>query len=151
MKDSFVTYKEIQKVLTGSSTKIRSDLDEIYRHLDSITIPEMIGEWRGQCIKTGSKFDLILHKFRYISWHGKVFYDENRVNALIMNLVGNRFPIPYFGSAIIRELKFREKVSVSMIYNYLPIIDHFRKINPSTLMGIMTLKGNVEVYFLLHR
>ncbi len=38
-----------------------------------------------------------------------------------------------------------------MIYNYLPIIDHFRKIDDNTLLGAMGYKGKVVLYFYLFK
>ena len=129
----------------------RDKLDEYFAQLTPITTDDMIGKWRGGCIKAGSPFEFLLKKTLPIHWHGKTFKNVNAVSALVMNVLGAKIALPFFGSAIIREIKFREKTSVSMIYNYLPIIDHFRRIDDNTLMGVMTIKDRVEVYFYLKK
>ena len=48
-------------------------------------------------------------------------------------------------------INYRNKVSTSMIYNYLPMIDQFRKVDDCVVVGIMEIKGKVSVYFYLKR
>lgn len=38
-----------------------------------------------------------------------------------------------------------------MIYNYLPMIDNFRKVDSDTVMEITEIKGKVSVYFYLNK
>ena len=66
-------------------------------------------------------------------------------------LFGFEFNIPFIGNARIREVRYRNKVSTAMIYNYLPIIDHFRRVDDNTLMGAMDLKGKIAIYFYLYK
>ncbi|MFA9289989.1 MAG: DUF4334 domain-containing protein [Solirubrobacteraceae bacterium] len=84
-------------------------------------------------------------------WIGKRFNSENNVEALIHNFLGIKFNFPFIGKARIRMVLFENKVSTSMIYNYLPIIDHFRKIDDNTLLGAMDYKGKVVLYFYLFK
>ena len=63
---------------------------------------------------------------------------------------GIKFSVPGT-SAILRKIEFRNKISTSMVYNYLPMIDNFRKLDDNTVMGIMEEKGKVSVYFYLKR
>ncbi|MFD0000064.1 DUF4334 domain-containing protein [Nocardia sp. NPDC127526] len=54
--------------------------------------------------------------------------------------------------ARLRNLEFRGKTSAAMIYDHLPIIDVFRKVDDQTLLGVMDLRGLREPYFfVLHR
>jgi hypothetical protein len=43
--------------------------------------------------------------------------------------------------ARIRMVEYRGKVSATMIYDGLPINDHFRKIDDNTVLGLMDFKG----------
>lgn len=49
--------------------------------------------------------------------------------------------------ARLRELEFRGKPSAAMIYDHLPIIDIFRRVDADTLLGVMDLRGMSDPYF----
>nr|WP_169814902.1 DUF4334 domain-containing protein [Nocardia crassostreae] len=49
--------------------------------------------------------------------------------------------------ARLRDLEFRGKSSAAMIYDHLPIIDVFRKVDGGTLLGVMDMRGLREPYF----
>ncbi|MFI1912553.1 DUF4334 domain-containing protein [Nocardia sp. NPDC020380] len=49
--------------------------------------------------------------------------------------------------ARLRELEYRGKSSVAMIYDHLPIIDIFRRVDEDTLLGVMDLRGMDQPYF----
>ncbi|WP_442790240.1 DUF4334 domain-containing protein [Nocardia sp. CDC153] len=49
--------------------------------------------------------------------------------------------------ARLRELEFRGKSSAAMIYDHLPIIDVFRRVDADTLLGVMDMRGLNEPYF----
>lgn len=142
---------QFEKFCQSKTPPAIHDLDDYFDSLLPLTTKDMIGNWKGGYFPTGSSFDKYLKKRPILQWYGKRFKDENTVNALMMKAGRKVFPVPIMGSAVIRRCEFRGKVSVAMIYNYLPIIDHFRKVDDSTLMGIMTLKERTEVYFYLQR
>jgi len=127
-----------------------SKLDEFFASLEPVKAEELIGDWLGGYFPTGSKMEFWLKDFILFKWYGKSFLTPNDVLALIVSFLGIKFNIPG-GTAVIRELKFRDKISTSMIYNYLPIIDHFRKVDDNTVMGIMDCKGKISIYFYLKR
>lgn len=57
-------------------------------------------------------------------------------------------------SARLREINYRGKVSAAMVYDTKGIVDVFRKIDDSTLLGIMDIKGmstNKTYFFMLDR
>ena len=142
---------QFEKFCQSKTPPAIHDLDDYFDSLLPLSLKDMIGNWKGGYFPTGSSYDKYLRKLPLLRWYGKRFQDENNVNALMMEAGNKIFGLPIIGSAVIRRLEFRGAVSVAMIYNYLPIIDHFRKVDDSTLMGIMTLKGRVEVYFYLQR
>lgn len=49
--------------------------------------------------------------------------------------------------ARLRNLEFRGTSSAAMIYDHLPIIDNFRKVDADTLLGVMDMRGMREPYF----
>ncbi|AYF78950.1 DUF4334 domain-containing protein [Nocardia yunnanensis] len=49
--------------------------------------------------------------------------------------------------ARLRNLEFRGKSSAAMIYDHLPIIDIFRRVDHDTLLGVMDMRGLREPYF----
>lgn len=49
--------------------------------------------------------------------------------------------------ARIRMVEYRGKVSAAMIYDNLPIVDVFRKVDDNTLVGVMDLKGMRQPFF----
>ncbi|NNH71606.1 DUF4334 domain-containing protein [Nocardia uniformis] len=49
--------------------------------------------------------------------------------------------------ARLRDLGFRGISSAAMIYDHLPIIDIFRRVDEDTLLGVMDMRGLPEPYF----
>jgi hypothetical protein len=49
--------------------------------------------------------------------------------------------------ARLRMMEYRGKVSATMIYDYLPINDSFRKIDDDTVLGVMDFKDIPEPFF----
>ncbi|MBF6209515.1 DUF4334 domain-containing protein [Nocardia puris] len=50
-------------------------------------------------------------------------------------------------TARLRNIGYRGIVSAAMVYDHLPIIDHFRRVDGATLLGVMDLRGLAEPYF----
>jgi len=128
------------------------ELDELFSGLNSVTIDEMIGEWHVGYLfteGTGSRFESFL-KYCPIRLYGKRFKSKNRVQAWLFRLWGLRFGFPGT-SAVLERIDFRGTISTSMVYHYLPMIDHFRKVDGSAIMGIMEIKGKLSTYFYLRR
>ncbi|MDV3350018.1 DUF4334 domain-containing protein [Leptothoe sp. LEGE 181152] len=53
--------------------------------------------------------------------------------------------------ARLRMMEYRGKVSATMIYDYLPINDTFRKLNDSTVLGLMDFKESPQPFFFMLR
>nr|WP_051037412.1 DUF4334 domain-containing protein [Nocardia otitidiscaviarum] len=49
--------------------------------------------------------------------------------------------------ARLRDLEFRGRSSAAMIYDHLPIIDVFRRVDDHTLLGVMDMRGLEQPYF----
>ena len=126
-------------------------LADFYAELEPVSSEEIMGDWRGGMFKTGKLIDLTLKDYGVYSWVGKNFISQNKVKALMHQVFGWQFNIPLLGNAQVRQLEFRGKVSVAMIYDHLPIIDYFRRVDENTLMGVMDYKGAVPLYFYLYK
>jgi len=53
--------------------------------------------------------------------------------------------------ARLRMMEYRGKVSATMIYDYLPINDSFRKVDDNTVLGIMDFKKSSQPFFFVLR
>ena len=51
--------------------------------------------------------------------------------------------------ARLRMVDYRGKTSATMIYDWLPIHDHFRRFDEQSVMGLMDFKGQENPYFFL--
>lgn len=66
------------------------------------------------------------------------------VNGMVTRLVSTQK-----SKARLRMVDYRGKNSATMIYDRLPIHDHFRKIDDDGVMGLMDFKGQANPYFFL--
>lgn len=51
--------------------------------------------------------------------------------------------------ARLRLMEYRGQVSATMVYDYLPIQDTFRKVDEVSVLGLMDLKGDSQPFFFL--
>jgi hypothetical protein len=63
---------------------------------------------------------------------------------LILPLIATRSP-----KARLRRIEHRGQVSAAMIYDDLPIIDHFRRVDDTRRLGLMDLRLTPEPFFFL--
>ncbi|MGN2637244.1 DUF4334 domain-containing protein [Nocardia takedensis] len=54
-------------------------------------------------------------------------------------------------TARLRSIEHRGVVTAAMVYDHLPIIDHFRRVDADTLFGVMDMRGLREPYFFVLR
>ena len=159
----------------GSSEAIAA----YYDSLPDVTIEEILGQWHGAEVPSGHPMDGLLDVSGWYgkrfddaeSVHPLLFgepgdlfpVNPGRVPMGLLNRLGTRMPRfrPPGGAASFRPLttrrhrarlrrvEFRGKVSTGMVYDQLPIIDHFRKIDDDTLLGAMDLRDSPRPYFFL--
>jgi len=123
------------------------ELDQFFASLDSVDIEETLGFWKGGYLKG---WEIFFRNYILFHWFGKYFFSAEEIRAQVWSILG--FKISFgLGNSRLRRVEFRNKVSTALIYNYLPLIDHFRKVDDETLMGIMEIKGRIVVYFYLQR
>ncbi|WP_019508973.1 DUF4334 domain-containing protein [Pleurocapsa sp. PCC 7319] len=103
-----------------------------------------------------------VHPLLFLDSQGQVF--KVAPNPTAMNWV-LKFPLPKNDSikpllmlinsllkteksqARLRMMEYRGKVSATMIYDYLPINDSFRKVDDNTVLGIMDYKNSPQAFF----
>jgi hypothetical protein len=135
-----------------------ADLDALWSDLSTVEVDEMLGAWRGGDFATGHVASTVLAKVR---WHGKRFdspldavplvcRDED--GELYSNLAAGGG-----GEASLWPVGFRGEVTATMVYDKMPVLDHFKKVDADTVMGIMNgkLAGTFGIddlyYFWLER
>ncbi|MDA8140127.1 MAG: DUF4334 domain-containing protein [Desulfobacteraceae bacterium] len=122
-----------------------AEIMPLYDQLDPVNIDFMLGTWKGGKFDAGQSPDPI-------NWYGKRFNSANNAEPLLARKPdGTIYSFDKWGMAQLREVKFRDKVSASLIYDNKPIMDYFRKIDDNTLLGLGEMKGNITFFFYLIR
>jgi hypothetical protein len=131
------------------------ELDEVFNALEPVACESILGKWKGGDFNTGHKGSTQL---REMKWYGKTFNSFKDAKPLICyNERGELYSNQELGGeASLWMIEFRGKVSATMVYDSIPVFDHFRKVNENTLMGIMNGKDMVfdngkHYYFFLER
>jgi hypothetical protein len=105
-----------------------------------------------------------VHPLLFLDPHGNIF--KVAPKATLVNwvwqlpLLKNQFLQPLLrlttlllrtevSQARLRLMEYRGKVTATMIYDYLPINDSFRKVDDNTVLGIMDCKDLPQPFFFL--
>lgn len=118
--------------------------------------------WRGTGLDTGHPMFATLGEMR---WWGKDFTDPRKVDPiLVTDESGEVVPDTSAtggGGASLWEVSFRDRPTASMVYDRLPVIDHFAVVTsdadgrPTTLLAVMhgrsTVSGGEHFWFVLDR
>ncbi|MFA6298605.1 MAG: DUF4334 domain-containing protein [Nocardioides sp.] len=117
------------------------DLDALWADLRPVTVDEVLGAWRGGDFATGHIASTVLQKVR---WHGKVFTGPLDAQPLVCRdadgeLYSN-LEAGGGGEASLWEVVFRGESTATMVYDKMPVLDHFKQVDDATLMGIMNGK-----------
>jgi hypothetical protein len=136
LRQRFETLRDAQSVATD-------DLDQLWADLRPVTVAEILGPWRGGDFSTGHVISTVLEKSR---WHGKRFDSALEAKPLICRdddgeLYSNT-DAAGGGEASLWEVEFRGETTATMVYDKLPVFDHFKAVDEyaTTLMGIMNGK-----------
>jgi hypothetical protein len=132
-----------------------ADLDEVWAGLETVRPEEILGEWSGGEFDTGHPLNGALTK---VGWHGKTFHSVHDAKPLICrNATGELYSNRELGKgeASLWTVEFRGESTATMVYDGQPVFDHFKRVDGSTLMGIMNVKGvpaeGPFFYFFLER
>ncbi len=120
---------------------------------DSVT-PLLFEDKKGNKYTVNPKmcFWVIKYKFimKFVDFLKQKSIDKHIFNVFFKAIKTDKY------CASMREVNYRGKVSMSMIYDELAIIDSFRKVDENTLFCTMDLKGNPmsegkNYFFILRR
>lgn len=109
--------------------------------LGPISTEEIVGTWYGGRFDGGSSPDPI-------NWYGKRFTSLEDVEPLLVKRPDGSIGVyDKLGAARMREVEFKGEVSATIIYNNLPIMDYFRKVDDDTIIGWGEVKGDSPDFF----
>ena len=141
--------------LRGERLVDPAQLDEIWSALATVRSVDILGRWKGDEFHTGHKMNGQLAAAR---WYGKHFNSVDDVEPIVCyddeaRLFSNNELSR--GGASLWDVEFRGEVTATMVYDGQPVLDHFKKVDDDTLMGIMNGKrqraSGKFLYFLLER
>ncbi|QNP66590.1 DUF4334 domain-containing protein [Streptomyces genisteinicus] len=118
-----------------------AELDRIWAALDTVRPEEILGDWTGGEFRTGHPLDGMLEK---AGWHGKSFDSLHDVKPLVCrDASGALYSDTELGQgeASLWTVEFRGETTATMVYDGRPVLDHFKRVDDTTLMGIMNGKG----------
>lgn len=122
-----------------------TELLGLFERLAPVGIEEMLGTWRGGKFESNSPEAEQLQRLR---WWGKRFTDREHVEPLLCaDQEGRVFAYEEMGAARLREVTFAGTTSAAMVYDRHPIIDHFRRVDPDTVLGLLDSKGTAPGFF----
>lgn len=132
-----------------------ADLDAIWAALPTVTIDEVIGDWRGGELPSGHRLDGSLAQ---VGWHGKWLRSRYDVAPMVCRGTDGELYSNLEigkGAASLWNVEFRGELTATMVYDGQPVFDHFKRVDENTLMGIMngstSLVRDEHFYFFLVR
>lgn len=154
MTESTDRWRELAAMTEGVSP---AELDELWAQLDVVRAHDILGEWKGAAFRTSHPLCRGLDQSR---WYGKTFESVSTAKPLICRAEdGTLYSNTELGGgdASLWNIEFRGEVTATMVYDGRPIFDHFKRLDETTLMGIMNGRADLVLadgehfYFLLER
>jgi len=144
VKEQFETY-----AASKDRTSI-ADLEALFDALPAVAEDFMIGEWDGGVFVTGHPGE---QQLGAMHWIGKTFRTRNDVDPIVSRGPdGGRLANPVMGAASLRRIEYRRVVTATMVYDRHPVLDHFRRGDEHTVLGVMDRKGDaMPLFFYLRR
>ena len=140
------TLKQRFDDLRDAERAATDDLDALWSDLAPVTVDEILGAWRGGDFSTGHVASTVLEQVR---WHGKRFDAPLDAKPLICRgddgALYSNLEAGGGGEASLWEVAFRGETTATMVYDRMPVFDHFKGVDDRTLMGIMN--GKLEAAF----
>jgi len=135
-----------------------AELDRLWRELPTVRIEQLIGRWRGTALDTGHR---VGRQLRTMNWYGKEFRSPADAKPILRHdengdVYSDRETAQ--GEASLWMVEFRGEVTATMVYDGMPVFDHFKMVDENTLLGVMNGKDADLVldrghyfYFILER
>lgn len=142
--------QQFQQLLQGDAKTELSQLDALFDTLPAVSEAAMLGEWTGGVFRTGHPGE---RQLAALQWAGKTFRSRDDVDPIVsVNATGERSANPIMGAATLRMVEYRGVVTATMVYDQHPVMDHFRQVDDTTVLGVMIKKGDtIPLYFYLQR
>ncbi|GAA4671568.1 DUF4334 domain-containing protein [Gordonia humi] len=168
-----LTVPQLQSGLTSDAAC------RLFDSLEPVTADFMIGQWHGSEAPTGHPLDGLLavsgwygkrfdgpdevHPLLFGTPGDLYPVNPGAVPMGLLNSLGTRMPRPKIPGvttafkavkttryrARLRRVDYRGTVSAAMVYDQLPIIDHFRRLDDDAVLGAMDLRDSPRPYFFL--
>ena len=120
-------------------------LDAVWADLEVVDAASILGSWRGFAFPTGHPIERVLTSSR---WHGKRFVALDDAKPLICRAEDGSLysdTLAGKGEATLWNVEFRGEVTATMVYDGMPVFDHFKRVDDNTLMGVMNGKPGVAL------
>jgi hypothetical protein len=138
-----------------AGTPSYDDLETLWADCPPVRADDVLGSWAGWDFGPGHPVHDMLATS---AWHGKRFESTRKAHPLICRGEdGALFSNAELGQghASLWDIEFRGEVTASMVYDGQPVIDHFKRVDDDTLLGVMNGKGvkheGRHYYFVLER
>lgn len=164
---------ELDNLVNERKTTV-ADAFKLFDQLEPATLDFMIGRWKGISINSAHRLD---GRLEQIGWYGKVFFNLEEVHPLLFfkaetTEIYSVNPTSLFGQtdanstanqknaevsfqptkeakARLRNTEYRGRLCATMLYDELPILDIFVKIDDTRVLGVMDLKGDPDPFFFM--
>lgn len=141
-----MTLRERFDALVAAPSPTTHALDALWTDLETLRTDEMLGAWRGGDFATGHPASGLLTT---IGWHGKRFDSLLDGHPLICRGEdGELYSNTQYaggGYSSLWEVGFRGESTATMVYDAMAVFDHFKRVDETTVMGIMN--GKLEAVF----
>ncbi len=120
-----------------------AELEQFWSSLEPVDIDFMIGEWRGGELPSGHRGEGFLGD----RWFGTTFRSATDVDpAVCLDEEGNKYSNTEVmnGSATLWMEEFRGELTATMVYDAMPIHDHFKKVDDNVVVAITNGKGALD-------
>lgn len=118
-----------------------TELLALWRDAAPVPVADVLGAWHGGDFGTGHPASAMLDRLR---WHGKRFDSAAEAHPLICRgpdgALYSETRAAGGGLASLWPVEVDGAVTATMVYDALPVLDHFRAIDAATLLGRMTGK-----------
>lgn len=114
------------------------ELLAFFDQLPPVSFEDILYKWQGDIFSA----DWDASALQQINWYGKWFKSHlDAVPVICYNDKKELFSNHIMkGEATMWDISFRGQVSATLVYDHLPLFDHFRKVDDRTLMGILSGK-----------
>jgi hypothetical protein len=136
------------------------DVMQLFDSCPAASAEEMLCNWRGKVLHTGSMLDLVDNTIGHLDklglqW-GKRYRSIYTGDPLMLNFLNRLvFPVPVWGNVSLPSILYRGKVNATMVYDHQPWQDYFRVLHDGRdggkkmMLGIWSSHEKIGGWFTL--